>query len=119
MELAFQYSKLCKFLSDNGIIVIISTISMFHEIYKWNRKNLKNYFEIYLKVPLTELKIRDPKKIYQRFFNGEIKNVAGLDLNIDEPFSPNLLIEFPECPSSHNIVELLEKDYIKVKNGTN
>ena len=35
------------------------------------------------------------------------------------PFSPNLLIEFPECPSSHNIVELLEKDYIKVKNGTN
>ena len=36
MELAFKYSKLSQFLSNKGNIVIISTISMFNEIYKWN-----------------------------------------------------------------------------------
>ena len=117
MDLAFQYSKLSKFLSDKGNIVIISTISMFKEIYKWNRKNMKNYFEIYLKVPIQELKNRDPKKIYGRYFNDEIKNVAGLDLEIDEPFKPDLLIEFPNQPYADNIVQLLEKKLIKNKNG--
>ncbi len=117
MNLAFQYSKLSKFLSDKGNIVIISTISMFNEIYKWNRKNMKNYFEIYLKVPIKELKNRDPKKIYSRYFNDEIKNVAGLDLKIDEPYKPDLLIEFPNQPYADNIVELVEKKFIKIKNG--
>ena len=117
MDLAFKYSKLSQFLSNKGNIVIISTISMFNEIYKWNRKNIKNYFEIYLKVPIKELKNRDPKKIYSRYFNNEIKNVAGLDLEIDEPYKPDLLIEFPNQPYSDKIVELLEKKFLKIKNG--
>ena len=115
MDLAFKYSKLSQFLSNKGHIVIISTISMFNEIYKWNRKNMKNYFEIYLKVPIKELKNRDPKKIYSRYFNNEIKNVAGLDLEIDEPYKPDLLIEFPNQPYSDKIVELLEKNFLKLK----
>ena len=117
IELARKYSKLCKIIADQGYIVVIATISMFNEIYKWNRKNMKNYFEIYLKVPIKELKNRDPKKIYSRYFNNEIKNVAGLDLEIDEPYKPDLLIEFPNQPYLDNIVELLEKKFLKIKNG--
>ena len=70
-----------------------------------------------LKVPIKELKNRDPKKIYSRYFNNEIKNVAGLDLEIDEPYKPDLLIEFPNQPYSDKIVELLEKKFLKIKNG--
>ena len=55
MDFAMKYSKLCsKFLQ--GLIVIIATISLFKKIHNWNRDNLPNYFEVFLKVPLDELK---------------------------------------------------------------
>ena len=37
-KLAYCYSKLCKVLSDQGLTVIMSTISMFDEVREWNRK---------------------------------------------------------------------------------
>ena len=89
---------LCKNLSSQGFIVIIATMSMFHEIYAWNRENLENYLEIYLKVPLDELYLRDDKKIYQGYKDGILSNVAGLDLSVDEPFSSDLTYDFVQQP---------------------
>jgi adenylylsulfate kinase len=89
-----QYAKLCKLIADQGVTVVCSTISMFEEVHSWNRKNQPSYFEVYLKVPLPELRKRDPKGIYKRFDSGELKNVAGLDLPVDEPNSPDILFEF-------------------------
>ena len=45
---------------------------MFDELYAWNRENITNYFEVYLKAPLDELRCRDPKSIYRRYENGEL-----------------------------------------------
>ena len=67
ITLALKYAHICKILSSQGFTVVIATISMFREVYAWNRANLPNYFEVYLKVPLEELRLRDPKKIYQRY----------------------------------------------------
>ena len=85
ITLSLKYAKLAKLLSLQGGIVIVSTISMFKEVYAWNKENLPGYFEVYLKVPLEELFSRDSKKIYSRYENMELKNVAGLDLQVDEP----------------------------------
>tara|TARA_Y100000741_G_scaffold281439_1_gene221263 strand:- start:211 stop:732 length:522 start_codon:yes stop_codon:yes gene_type:complete len=93
LRLAKKYSLLCKEITDQGFNVIISTISLFSEVHKWNRKNLKNYCEIYLKVPMNEIKKRDPKKIYKNFEKGISKNVVGLDLKYDEPKKPDIIIE--------------------------
>ena len=57
---------------NKGSIVVIATISMFDELYAWNRENTTNYFEVYLKVPLDELRRCDPKSTYQRYVNGEL-----------------------------------------------
>ena len=94
LALSRQYSQLCKLIASQGVIVVIATISLFHDIHEWNRKNLYDYFEVYLKVPIKELRKRDPKGIYQSFDEGKINNVAGIDLNIDEPKNPDLLVEF-------------------------
>ena len=85
INLALKYGILSKTLSSKGYTVIIATISMFNEIYVWNRNNIINYFEVYLKVPLNELSLRDHTKIYQRHRDGELYDVAGLDLTVDEP----------------------------------
>ena len=94
LTLAMQYAKLCRVLSSQGLTVVIATISLFREIHEWNRANLPGYFEVYLHVPLDELRRRDPKKIYRRFDAGELKYVAGLDLPVDLPDFPDMIIEF-------------------------
>lgn len=94
LALAMQYAHLCKLLAEQGVTVVIATISLFKEVHTWNRTNLPGYFEVYLKVPLEELRRRDPKGIYKRFDDGNLTHVAGLDLAIDEPLDPDLLLEF-------------------------
>ena len=98
ISLAFRYGLMCQLLASQGATVVIATISMFEEVYNWNRTNLPNYFEIFLKVPLSELRNRDPKSIYEKFDNGELKNVAGLDLLVDEPKTADLTIDFENQP---------------------
>ncbi len=94
MALAMQYAHLCNLLAKQGVTVVVATISLFKEVHAWNRANLQGYFEAYLRVPLEELRRRDPKGVYRRFDAGEIKNVAGLDLHIDEPEAPDWMGDF-------------------------
>ena len=114
---AMQYSNLCRLITQQGIIVVIATISLFREIHEWNRANLPGYFEVYLKVPLEELRRRDPKGIYRRFDTGQLTNVAGLDLPIDEPYAPHCLIEFKADQSLETVIELLMKE-LSSRNNT-
>ncbi|WP_454255315.1 adenylyl-sulfate kinase [Pseudomonas sp. Marseille-Q8238] len=85
LALAMQYAHLCRVIAEQNMTVVIATISLFHEVHVWNRAHLPGYFEVYLRVPLEELRRRDPKGIYKCFDAGELQHVAGLDLPIDEP----------------------------------
>lgn len=94
LGLAMQYAHLCRIIASQGLTVVIATISLFREVHAWNRENLPGYFEIYLKVPVEELRRRDPKGIYRRFDAGELSNVVGLDLPIDEPEAADWVVEY-------------------------
>ncbi len=93
ISLARQYAALCGLLSNQGLTVVIATISMFREVHSWNRANMPNYLEIFLRVPLQVLRDRDPKGIYAAFAQGALSSVAGLDLKVDEPLAPDLIID--------------------------
>lgn len=93
-QASFKYAKLAKLLTDQGHIVVIAVIGLFHGLHKWNRSNIKNYFEVFLDVPIDELRRRDPKGIYEAYYNGEVQNVAGLDLQVEYPLSPDLHIKY-------------------------
>ncbi len=92
LKLAFFYSKLSMLIALQGIDVAVATISMFHQVHEWNRNNLPGYVEIFLDVPLEELFRRDPKGIYKRSMNGELKNIAGIDCKIETPKKPDIHI---------------------------
>lgn len=102
-----QYAKLCQILSAQGITVVIATISLFSELHAWNRANIPGYFEVYLKVPLEELRRRDPKGIYRRFDSGDISEVAGLDVPIDEPLSADITIDHIPSQSTEQIADMI------------
>lgn len=105
MTLAFQYAHLCRVIAQQGLTVVIATISLFREIHAWNRANLPGYFEVYLKVPMDELRRRDPKGIYRRFDQGELSDVAGLDFAVDEPEKADFIIEFTPSKSAKQIAD--------------
>jgi len=110
MALAMRYGQLCRLIAAQGLTVVIATVSLFREVHAWNRANLPGYFEVYLKVPMNELRRRDPKGIYNRFENGELTHVAGLDLQIDEPVEADLVMEFePERPVAVLAEDLLTR----------
>lgn len=117
LALAFQYAHLCRVIAGQGLTVVIATISLFHEIHAWNRTNLPGYFEVYLKVPLAELRRRDPKGIYRRFDAGEIADVAGLDLHIDEPGEADWVVEFDPSKTmnavANDLMKQLDKESVK------
>ncbi|HDZ4937526.1 adenylyl-sulfate kinase [Campylobacter jejuni] len=92
IEMSIKRSKFAHFLSSQNMLVIVSTISMWNEIYEYNKKTLKNYFEVYIKCDFEELKRRDKKNLYSKTLKGEISNVVGIDIAFDEPKS-NLIID--------------------------
>lgn len=111
LALAMQYAHLCRVIARQNLTVVIATISLFHEVHAWNRANLPGYFEVYLRIPLEELRRRDPKGLYQRFQAGEIRDVAGLDLPIDEPEAADWVEEFQPGRAPDAIAEAL-LDYL-------
>ena len=88
-----RISKLSKFLDDQNINVICSILSNFEEHRVWNRKFIKNYYEVYIKCPMSVLIKRDEKGLYKDFKRGKIKNVIGVDIEFNPPRNPNLIIE--------------------------
>lgn len=110
LGLALQYGALCRLVAAQGLTVLIATISLFHEVHAWNRAHLPGYFEVYLKVPVEELRRRDPKGIYRRFDAGELDSVAGLDIPIDEPKDADWVVEFePERTVASMVEDLLNR----------
>jgi len=90
---AERYCRLSQALANQGLHVVIATICMFHECRRWSRQNIPNYYEIYLRVPLSVLSKRDGKQIYQGAFARPGGQVVGVDLPIEEPSNPDLLFD--------------------------
>lgn len=110
-QLAMRYSRLCKMLSDQGIDVVCATISLFHEVQDWNRNNILKYKEIYIEVPMSILIERDQKELYSRALRGEINNVMGIDVDIEAPKKPDVIVVndgtfLPDKTAENLIVQL-------------
>lgn len=91
--LALRHAKLCRLLASQGLDVICATISLFHACHAWLRQNLLHYHEVYLRVTLDELRRRDPKGLYQQTAASDPGHVVGVDLPVEEPVAPDVLIE--------------------------
>ncbi len=56
--------RVCKLLSDQGIDVVCCSIAMYQSVRAWNRANIPNYKEIYLRVKPETLLARNQKGLY-------------------------------------------------------
>ena len=114
ISLSRSYSSLALLLANQGLTVVVATISLFKEVHRWNRENIQNYFEVFLDVPLEVRKARDPKGIYNRYTIGLERNVAGLDLDADVPNSPNCKLGYVEGMSAKDQMDEIISEAKKV-----
>ncbi len=93
---ADRICRLCKFMDDQHIHVVCAILSLFPESREWNRKNISDYFEVFIDAPFESLVERDYKGLYRKALNKEIENVAGVDLEFPPPARPDLVIQNDE-----------------------
>jgi adenylylsulfate kinase len=84
--LALKYSRLAALLSRQGHLVIVSTVSLFHEIHDFNRRSLPNYLEVFIDVPQNVLIQRDQKGLYS---SGN-DSLPGISQTAEFPKKPDL-----------------------------
>jgi adenylylsulfate kinase len=86
---------LCKLLSRNGIVSIVSLISPYREFRAYARKEIginDNFIEVYVNCSLESCIKRDPKGLYKKALAGEIRDLTGLQDPYEEPLNPEIVI---------------------------
>ena len=101
---------LCKLLSRNGIIPIVSLISPYREFRAYARKEIAvndNFVEVHVKCSLESCIKRDPKGLYKKALAGEIKDLTGLQDPYEEPLNPELVIDTEKETLDESVKKLL------------
>lgn len=106
INVAIKRAKFCNLVANQGVNIVCSTISMFNEVYEFNRLNAKNFYDIYIYCTQEELERRDQKGLYSNFKNGKEKNIVGLDINFDPP-SPKMRLDNSDRANLESKIELI------------
>ena len=88
-ELVMKYCKFSKFITDQNINLIFAVVGMMDDIRTWNKKNIVNYYEIYVKANIKKIIKAKKKKIYHKRNIGE---VVGINIKPQFPKNPNTII---------------------------
>lgn len=91
-KLALTYARLAGLLARQGLAVIVATISLFHEVHAWNRRNLPGYLEVFLDVPHEVCRRRDAKGLYAARDAGQAGSMVGSGAAAEFPLSPHLVL---------------------------
>lgn len=78
-----KYFKFCKYVTNQNINIIFTVIGMYKKIRDMNRKNIKNYIEIYIE-----------NKNYKGVtkFKKLKKNIVGINIKAELPNKPDIKI---------------------------
>jgi adenylylsulfate kinase len=90
---AYIYSKLAAMLTAQGIHVVVSTISLFHEIHDYNRGHNTHYYEILVEANEEERRRRTEGK------NAKNPNHKDLYDRNDDVMGVHQEPEFPRSPT--------------------
>ncbi len=110
LKLSEKYCKLSKFITDQKINLIFATVAMMDKPRKWNRRNIKNYIEIYIKSDVKKIIKEKKKKIY---FNKKNTNLVGINVKAEFPKNSDIVINnkfnIPISKISDNLFNKINK----------
>ncbi len=104
---AMRNGMLCRLLAEQGVDVVCATISLFHEVQRWNRENIPRYIEIFVRVSWEELQRRDTKGVYSTAGDRVTSNIVGLDIAAETPQTPDLILDNDSSLETEQAVRLI------------
>ena len=89
-----RIGEMAKLFADAGLIVLSAFISPFRADRQMVRDLVEEgeFIEIHMSTPLSVCEQRDPKGLYQKARNGEIRNFTGLDSVYEAPEKPEITL---------------------------
>jgi adenylylsulfate kinase-like enzyme len=103
---AKRVSGIAKMIADQGVIAVVATISLYHEIHAWNRLHLPNYFEVLIDADAAARWRRDYKNVYRPDTGEAVSRVVGVDIPPEFPSAPHLHID--NSPERRDLNRLAE-----------
>lgn len=111
----------CHLLTRNDVVAISAAISPYKAIRDENRKLIGRFVEVYCECDLDTLKDRDPKGLYEKALNGEIKNFTGVSDPYEAPEKAEVVVNTASediDASVNKIIATLEQlSYIPATDG--
>lgn len=113
-----RISEVAKLFVDSGLMVITAFISPFKTDRDYCRSLLDDheFIEVFVDTPLEECEKRDPKGLYQKARQGDIKDFTGIDSAYEAPQSPEIHLQFDgenEQQSAEKLYDMLkQKGYL-------
>jgi adenylyl-sulfate kinase len=83
----------CNLLTRNEVVAIGAAISPYKAIREENRKLIGRFVEVYCKCDVETLKERDPKGLYEKALQGEIKNFTGVSDPYEAPENAEVVVD--------------------------
>jgi len=113
--------ELATLFADAGVITLVGLISPYRADRDAVRKRHEDqgipFYEVFLDVPVDELKKRDPKGQYAKVDSGELKHFTCIDDPYEEPLHPEVTLRTHELEieeSANILFRILERDGILV-----
>ena len=107
LKILKSYCRFAKFITNQNINLIFAVVGMFNEPRKWNRKNISNYIEIYIKSNLKEIIKLKKKRIYHK---KNIQDIVGVDIKPEFPMKPNItIINSFDKPKTKIAVQIIKR----------
>ena len=89
-----RIGEVAKLFVESGIIVLAAFISPYRKDREKVRSRLPHgdFYEVYCECDLSVCENRDPKGLYKKAREGEIKNFTGVSAPYEEPIKPDLVV---------------------------
>ena len=87
--LSKKFGNFAKFITDQKINLIFAIVGMMHRSREWNRNNIDNYLEIYIKTNIKTIIKANKKKIYHKRNSGDI---VGVNIKPELPKRSDIII---------------------------
>jgi adenylylsulfate kinase len=113
-----RISEVGNLFADAGLITTTAFISPYRKDRDFARHLLGDgrFIEIFVKASVETCEKRDPKGLYQKAKNGEIKEFTGISAPYEEPLKPEIVLDADTMTIEEEVKMVL--DYLKEKQVT-
>jgi adenylylsulfate kinase len=108
-----RIGEVAKLFVDAGIITLVAFISPYRKDREKARHILEagEFIEVYVKCPAEVCEQRDPKGLYQKARQGEIKEFTGVSAPYEEPLHPEIVLETDKLAVDESVKKII--DYLE------